>query len=111
MHYSWFLFPMNTPVINEMIYTYHTGSYKIIQKWFNQTPMTSHNYNQQENATSGAFIVLLSTFCEQSQKKKILHTIGFLHILLTNQQLIKTLHRLVNHSSCSTLSSASVHTS
>jgi len=45
MHYSQFLFPRNTPVINEMMYTYHTASYKIIQKWFNQTPMTSHNYN------------------------------------------------------------------
>jgi len=44
-----------------MMYTYHTGSYKIIQKWFNQTSMTSHNYNQQENATSGAFILSLST--------------------------------------------------
>jgi len=45
MHYSQYLVPRNTPVINEMMYTYHTGTYKIIQKWFNQTPMTSHNYN------------------------------------------------------------------
>ena len=45
MHYSQFLVPRNTPVITEMMYTYHTGTYKIIQKGFNQTPMTSHNYN------------------------------------------------------------------
>jgi len=45
MHYSQFLVPRNTPVINEMMYIYHTGTYKIIQKGFNQTPMTSHNYN------------------------------------------------------------------
>jgi len=33
------------PVINEMMYTHCTGSYKILQKGFNQTPTTSHNYN------------------------------------------------------------------
>lgn len=30
MHYSQFLFSRNTPVINEMMYTCCTGSYKII---------------------------------------------------------------------------------
>ena len=45
MHYSQFLVPRNTSVINEIMYTYHTGTYKIRQKGFNQTPMTSHNYN------------------------------------------------------------------
>jgi len=41
MHYSQFLVPRNTPVITEMMFTYHTGTYKIIQKGINQTPMTS----------------------------------------------------------------------
>lgn len=74
MHYSQLLFSRNIPVINEMMNTYHTGSYKIIQKGFNQTPMTSHNYNKQENATYGAFVLSLSTcvkFVNSLKKKQI----------------------------------------
>jgi len=56
MHNSHFIFPRNTPVLNEM-YTYHTGSYKILQPGFNPTSMTSRKCNSQENATSGAFVV------------------------------------------------------
>jgi hypothetical protein len=61
MDYSQLSFPRNIPVINEVMNTYHTGSYKIIQKGFNQTPMTSHNYNLHKNATYGAFVLSLST--------------------------------------------------
>ena len=78
MHYSQFLFPRNTPVINEMMYSYHTASYKIIQKGFNQTPLTSHNYNWQENATSGALVLSLSIdvkFVDSLKKHKYFITL------------------------------------
>jgi hypothetical protein len=102
-----------------MVYTCHTGSYNIIQKGCNQTPMTSHNYSSQEGTNSGAPVPSLSTNVKfvKSQKTQVFyhnigfldilltdlqlyHTIGFIKFLLTDLQLIKKMHRLVNSDSC-----------